>query len=493
MSIASSPEQSLNRLRSQLNWITRISTALGTCDNVADVYSIVLSGLLAPTGLGYSRALLFENDVAAGVVRGSLALMHTSLASMELMGKELEAEAIFLDQRREKIEQSALLEERLEAEAEYSALTSSTQWVTLFQQLNPDNELTHQLLRMTFATQNTEGPRHTFGSIFDEAPWWRQARLLTKAELGQRLPMSLAVHLPETFAAAPLFTKGGLRALVFVDRNLEAGNPIDRMDIWELDWFTRQAALAIENVELISDTHRTYHELKQLDLMKSNFLSIISHELRTPLTAMTGFVDLILEGRVGEINENQRMLLTRVAKNTAHLNHLVNDLLEVAEIEAEGTVEVKLVPVEPLTVLMDTLPKLENRRREQAVKVIPVITEAIPAIVCDERALARILFHLLDNAMKFSVKNACVEVHFRNDGTRLHIDVKDSGVGIAQENLKHIFRQFYQVDNSLTRGHEGLGLGLAVTNMLVQATRGEISVASEPGVGSTFTVSFALA
>src|SRR5690606_18961184 len=112
-------------------------------------------------------------------------------------------------------------------------------------------------------------------------------------------------------------------------------------------------------------------------------------------TSMSGFVDLIVDERVGEIGENQRTLLKRVQKNTSHLIHLVNDLIEVAEIEAEGTVEVRMGPVEPLTVLLDTLPRLEQRRRENTVTVEPVIDCEVPMITTDERALGRIFFHLI--------------------------------------------------------------------------------------------------
>jgi signal transduction histidine kinase len=275
-----------------------------------------------------------------------------------------------------------------------------------------------------------------------------------------------------------------------MDRHLEEHRAFNADDLYELEWFCRQATLAIENIEMHSDLSRAYEELKQLDQMKSNFLSIISHELRTPLTAMTGFLDLILDGRVGEMNENQKTLLARVAKNTHHLNHLVNDLIELAEIEAAGTVETRREPVEPLSLLLDTLPKLEQRRRQKQVQVVPLIECDVPRILADERSVERIYFHLLDNAMKFSPDGAAIEVHFRLENDELCIDFTDHGVGIAPENMKNIFKHFYQVDNTLTRGHEGLGLGLAVTKMLVQANKGRITVNSELGKGSTFTVHF---
>jgi signal transduction histidine kinase len=296
--------------------------------------------------------------------------------------------------------------------------------------------------------------------------------------------------LPERFIIAPLTTSRGLRALLILDRHLEPDIPFTAQDTEDLEWFCRQASVSIENVEINSELAMAFQELKQVDLMKTNFLSIISHELRTPLTAMTGFVELVLDCRVGPVNENQRTLLSRVSKNTHHLNHLVNDLIELAEIEAAGTLDARRDPIEPLAVLLDCLPKLEQRRREKQVKVIPLVECDVPRIIGDERGLERIFFHLLDNAMKFSTDGASVEVVMRTEGDELFIDVRDHGMGIAPENIQNIFKHFYQVDNTLTRGHEGLGLGLAVTKMLVQANRGRILVSSELGHGSTFTVVF---
>jgi len=382
-------------------------------------------------------------------------------------------------------------EEILLREGEIDALTTGAPWIILFQRLNPDNDTTRQLEKLQFPI-GWEGGQLGAGSIFEEIPFWRKPRALSRRDLGHRLPPALASLVAEHFAIVAINTAKGLRSLLILDRHLEEDPRITEADLAELDWFARQASLAVENAENRNDLANAYNELKQFDQMKSNFLSVISHELRTPLTAMSGFVDLIVDERVGPINENQRTLLTRVQKNTGHLIHLVNDLIEVAEIEAEGTVEVRVSPVEPLTVLLDTLPRLEQRRREKNVKVEPLIQCEIPRILADERALGRIFFHLIDNAIKFSFEGSSVDVVFHVVDGEFHADIIDRGMGIAPENKKRIFDHFYQVDSTLTRGHEGLGLGLAVIKLLLAATRGRIAVKSEVGTGSTFTVIFPL-
>ncbi|MCC5877309.1 MAG: HAMP domain-containing histidine kinase [Candidatus Sumerlaeia bacterium] len=481
-------DDNVRRMKNQIGWILQLSSALSSKTDIDDIYAILLAGLVAPTGLAYSRVLFFIHDEAQGVLRGHTCLTHESREGMEAIAKELAEEEAFLEERRVSFMETPASADPAQAQEELESLSIGVHWVTIHQRIPPENPITDQLRKLTFSTHPTNSGSGR-GSIFEEVALWRGPRLGCKDRLGSRLPPALASLLDDEFVIAPLNTQRGLRGLVFADRSLDSPpRSISRTALRELDWFTSQAALTIDNHEVTTDLSKAYSDLKQLDQLKSNFLSIISHELRTPLTSMSGFVDLILDERVGPINENQRMLLNRVTKNTGHLIHLVNDLIEVAEIEAEGTLEVRLSPIDPLSVLMDTLPKLEQRRRDQKVKVVPEVECDVPTVLSDERALGRIFFHLIDNAIKFSHEKATVSVRFSQHDEELHVEVMDRGVGIAPEDIKFIFQQFYQVDNTLTRGHEGLGLGLAVTKMLIQAIRGRITVDSVVGRGSTFTV-----
>ena len=485
------PENSMEKVRklqNQISWIVQLSSAITGQSERNDIITMLLAGLISPNGLGFSRVLFFEHDDEARTMRGRLALFHESRATIEEIAKELAEEDAFIERRRATMMETPTADSE-RTEEELNSLSQGVQWITLVQRLNPENSITERIQKLAFPTDTGRGRT---AQVFQEIAQWRAPRALTKEKLGSRLPPALANILPDEFAIAPVRTARGLRGAVIVDHHLGDGLTVSRDELAQLDWFTSQAALSLDNQEVNHDLARAYQELKQLDQMKSNFLSIISHELRTPLTAMSGFVELIIDQRVGPINENQKMLLGRVAKNTGHLVHLVNDLIEVAEIEAEGTVEVRIGPVEPLSVLMDTLPKLEQRRREKHVQVVPELAGDLPTIQTDERALGRVFFHLIDNAIKFSNEGCTVVVRFRPEEGELLIDVEDEGMGIPEDNLKYIFNQFYQVDNSLTRGHEGLGLGLAVTKMLVQASRGRIMVRSEVGQGSCFTVAYPL-
>jgi signal transduction histidine kinase len=183
-------------------------------------------------------------------------------------------------------------------------------------------------------------------------------------------------------------------------------------------------------------------------------------------------------------------LLKRVSLHSQHLQSMVNDLLEIAEVEAGGMINVAIHPVDPLAALLKVQPKVEGRRLSKQVTIEPVIREKVPMVMADEHALERILFHLLDNAIKFIQGPGKIQVEFERDGPLLNITVADSGIGISQDNLKQIFNHFYQVDFRLERAYGGMGIGLTVVKLLLEATGGKIRVESTPGLGSRFTVSF---
>ncbi len=492
MTLSQSEERQLERLRNQVNWVTRLSTALTATQSIEDLASILIAGYVSPTGLGYSRVLYFEFDNYNFALRGKYAIFHDSKESYNKLLQELKEEEDYLEHFEEAHLGSKKPDDKVLREAEMDSLAATAPWIVMFQKLNPENEFTAKLENLVYPCPDPETGvtyiKGKSGGILEDAQKWRRARAFKLSEHRDQIPEDLQQLLTEDFAVVPLITMKGLRALLVIDKHLQEEQEFTPEDLADLERFGKQGAIALENVEARSDLGQANSDLMQLDQMKSNFLSIISHELRTPLTALSGFVDLIVDERVGEINENQRSLLKRVQKNTGHLIHLVNDLIELAEIEAEGAVDVKISPINPLVVLTDTLPRLEQRRREMQVEVVPVVECDVPTVLADERALGRIFFHLIDNAMKFSTDGSKVEVRIRIEQGECCIEVCDEGVGIPEEHLKRIFDQFYQVDNSLTRGHEGLGLGLAVSRLLINAIHGRIFVHSELGYGSTFSI-----
>jgi protein-histidine pros-kinase len=227
--------------------------------------------------------------------------------------------------------------------------------------------------------------------------------------------------------------------------------------------------------------------IKEADRLKSEFLANMSHELRTPLNAVIGFAEVLVDGKAGSLNLEQREYLNDILTSGRHLLQLINDVLDLAKIEA-GKMEfdpetffVKEVVDEVSTVIAPTASK-----KNIAINV-EVSLNAVAML--DQRKFKQVLYNLLSNAVKFSYENGEVKVIAGTDPQgRMRLEVKDFGVGIENGDLARIFREFEQLDSGLARQHQGTGLGLALTKKLVELQGGSIAVASELGKGSTFTV-----
>ncbi|MBN1477333.1 HAMP domain-containing histidine kinase, partial [Candidatus Sumerlaeota bacterium] len=247
--------------------------------------------------------------------------------------------------------------------------------------------------------------------------------------------------------------------------------------------------------ELFADLQHAYNEIQEVDTLKSNFLSTISHELRTPLTSILGFVQLILEGRAdGPINETQRRLLMRVVDKSRDLHSMVNDILEIAEIQAEGLVRLDPEPVAVEEIVGQVIDRVAQRRRTAEVEIehrLPA--QPLPLVMGDFQAVERVFYHIIDNALKFIPVRGKVAVSYRSLPGHVEVSVQDTGIGMAPEHLGKIFDHFYQIENDLSRAYNGVGLGLTITKKLLTLLDAPIHVESELGKGTTMTVSFKVA
>ncbi len=224
--------------------------------------------------------------------------------------------------------------------------------------------------------------------------------------------------------------------------------------------------------------------------MKSEFLSNISHELRTPLTPIKGFAELM--GRKGLSYERTQHFSKGILESTGRLERIVELLVDFSAMEA-GRLAPKRTPVD-IRALIERLGEswLERSPGHEFVIEAP---ESLPAVVGDERLLKRTIEEMIDNAVKFSPGGGAISVSARrvaSNGSEgpgvVEIVVSDQGIGITSEDLPRIFSDFHQIDGSATRTYGGLGLGLAFVRRIVEAHSGTIEVASEPGQGSTFTI-----
>ncbi len=242
-----------------------------------------------------------------------------------------------------------------------------------------------------------------------------------------------------------------------------------------------------EHVRSRKRAERALAEAREANEAKSRFLATVSHELRTPINAIVGYADLLGLEIDGSLTDGQRAHLERLETSGRHLLMLVDNLLALTGIEGDR-IEVMNRPFEVASMLDEAVslvaPQAEAKGVEVGIRPVP---EGLSALADPERA-RQILVNLLANALKFTPEDGTVEVRAEREGERVLLAVEDSGTGIAAEVVDDIFEPFFQVDQGLTRGHSGAGLGLAISRRLADLMDGELRVESTEGEGSTFTL-----
>ncbi len=228
-------------------------------------------------------------------------------------------------------------------------------------------------------------------------------------------------------------------------------------------------------------------EAEKASRAKSEFLAMMSHELRTPLNAIGGYAQLMEDGVNGPVTEPQRKSLARIRRNQEHLLTLINDVLNFARMESGRiTVQPTDVPVDALLSGAEELvrPQLESRKLEYRYEG----GDGGVTVYADRERVLQIILNLLTNATKFTDEGGEIRLSWRVAGDDVVIQVRDTGIGIPAERLETIFEPFVQVEQRRDTSREGVGLGLAISRELARAMGGELTVESEPGKGSTFTL-----
>jgi signal transduction histidine kinase len=255
-----------------------------------------------------------------------------------------------------------------------------------------------------------------------------------------------------------------------------------------------QTALAAQNALLVAELKQQNEEitvanakLRELDLLKSSFLSVATHELRTPLSVILGYNSMLAESLQDRLSEEEKTTLSESVAACKRLIRLVNSMLDLNQIQA-GKMKMELARQDLRQVASGVVALLQPDARRRQIHLGLELPARLPRLLLDAERIQQVLINLIGNALKFTHAGGAIKVAVRQrDSSNLEISVSDTGIGIAHEDREHIFDEFAQINRQAQRRQrEGSGLGLAIAKRIVEAHDGTIVVTSIPGKGSTF-------
>ena len=284
--------------------------------------------------------------------------------------------------------------------------------------------------------------------------------------------------------SVPLVREDEIIGSLSLTRKLPGEFPTEVVEL--LRTFATQSALALQNAHLFQEIEEKSRQLEVANRHKSEFLASMSHELRTPLNAVIGFSEVLLERMFGEINDKQDEYLQDILSSGRHLLSLINDILDLAKIEA-GRMELEVVDFHLPQAIDNAITLVRERAARRAITLAIEIDPRLGEIKGDERKVKQVLLNLLSNAIKFTPEGGHVGVQAGLSDDFAEVAVTDTGVGIAPEDHEAVFEEFRQVGTDYAKKHEGTGLGLTLSRRFVELHGGKIWVKSQLGQGATFT------
>lgn len=302
-------------------------------------------------------------------------------------------------------------------------------------------------------------------------------------------PVPLADWEPEMrLICVPLHThQRALGVLIFPSFH---GRPVETPEIRLLETLGRQTSIAVENAALYAELQeraetlqQAYDELAKIDQLKDELVQNISHELRTPIAFIKGYVNLLLDGDLGELSPQQSDSLEIVSNKTEQLVHLVSGILTLQTLTTEMP---DVESISPIMLVARTVAAAIPAAQAAGIDLVSDYPEKLPAVTVDPPQITQVLDNLLNNAIKFSPAGGTITVKLSAEENMIRIQVLDTGIGIPADKIDRIFDRFYQIDGSSTRRFGGAGLGLAICKQIIDAHDGKFEVESEEGKGSSF-------
>lgn len=232
---------------------------------------------------------------------------------------------------------------------------------------------------------------------------------------------------------------------------------------------------------------RDITKLKEIEKIKSQFVSMVAHELRSPLAAIEGWLEVVISGAAGGDERQKQAWLVRAKERAHSLLALVNDLLEINKIAA-GKVAQKMESIQVADIIRKIIDFLKPEADRKAVSFTLKLSDSLPSVQADVQDMEKLFTNLISNAIKYNVDNGSVTIETTVDANYVGFHVKDTGIGMSQEHLPRIFDDFFRIEDKRTRKISGTGLGLTIAKKITDSHFGHIEVKSQPDKGSTFSV-----
>jgi protein-histidine pros-kinase len=253
---------------------------------------------------------------------------------------------------------------------------------------------------------------------------------------------------------------------------------------------TEEGTLVSSSIRDITERKRFEKTLQEANRMKSEFLASMSHELRTPLNGIIGFSEFLVDEKPGKLNSKQKEYLTDVLNSARHLLQLINDVLDLAKVEA-GKMELNPELFSVRQAIEEVCAVIKGIAQKKQIALTMNVSNQLQQVTLDQQKFKQVLYNLLSNAIKFTEPGGSVEISAApRDGDGFRVEVKDTGIGIKPEDVGRLFNEFQQLETGTARRFEGTGLGLSLTKKIVEFQGGSIGIESDYGKGSTFTVVF---
>jgi len=252
-----------------------------------------------------------------------------------------------------------------------------------------------------------------------------------------------------------------------------------------LNTLAGQAAIAICNAQLYERSTEQAVELDKASKVQADFSAMIVHDLRSPLSTVISIAEMMGDGLLGDLNDDQKNWTDRIKKNATGLVELVSDFLDVSKLES-GRIELTRASTDVTGLLRNMVENFGPLARSKNI-VLSCEADPLPAVQADSRRLDQILNNLVSNALKFTGEGGSIQLHARHDQRNgIVVRVQDTGVGISRDEIANLFQKYQQSTSGKTSEHKGTGLGLVISKMIVEAHGGKIWVESEEGKGTTF-------